>query len=726
MSTHCNKNVPFPPMTMLHYPCYTTSHSTIISEREGSGTIVNTKFSSHVLDQLKHDYYHVMRSINRDLFVKAPWNAVRHIYIYLKKHETILGRKITSDEDLPRWLHSNLVFRISKDFLRTPELMHKFFSEMSKISESLVDIRSINRLVQSYVQSGRIEQAFSLILNKDIADDFKISFPIQPDLIIFSTIMDGFIRKGEFESALNLFSHAVRYLDQPSCPLRQNFDRNQINALLTKLIYIFNEMNEPDCSLFIYSFMMREHSTIFNKKIINSNSYMKWLNDHFEQLPDYVLEHVRPSANGLNTLISGLVKKGMIEKAYNLTKSSYDIQKRLYKLDGIDIAGYRVGDNGQKNEFHLINAVDIADRYTLVIQGYLEQGKYENALRVYDELTSQELKENHATMSWTAVRPQTRTVAIMVKAMSMYGEFEKALELIRHARAKYSVFIDVEVYNALLEGLLTTGQHEKAIGLFNEMVSKFFKPQRPNMKTNLIMVAGFAQSGQLDTAKEMLLFQNKLASGYIPSTASFNILLREYLKIYDLETALNLVKRMRLYPNVRPSEETLAMLFLTFATQVKYSSNQLIDLIEKLIPPVDIKPNQRLRYAYSIREMELDNIIREKLIESVHMIEGMKVEQKYSTEEMVKRMLNLTMASINELKAEINSEKISHRMERIDPEKSLEINLEPPGNKRSAKIRHNIRVGRSIMEAIKQKKKEKLEQKRAMRLKSQMGTINKE
>lgn len=571
--------------------------------------------------------------------------------------------------------------------------MHRFISEMSKVSESLVDERVINRLVQSYSIHFQLDSAFAVAFGREVSNGYTIHKVFQPDLIMLCSVMDGFIKQENYESVLGLFKIIVDYVNRATCPLRSNMDRKQISAVMAKMICTYNRMGEPECASYLFSYMLKEHEQFFTKQYIASQPRLQALVDQLDQLPEYIVENIRPSSSALNTLVRGFVDNGLLEQAYQFIRSSHDFHNRLLDMDGVVYRNETMRVKDEPNDpFNLIHSIHMANRFTHVIRGHVERGDHESALDVFQFMISEELKETQKQLSRSAIRPSTETIAVMAKSYVQYVSLPKALDFIKSNQQKYGIFVDISVYNEVFEGLINSGQHNLIQKLFDQLLSNRLTPQQPNLKTNEIIVSGYAQAGMLEDAERMLTFKHRIAPSYRPTAQSFDSLISQYLKTYNFEAALRALDTM-MVSHVRPTEKIISQFYYAFVTQGSLSPGELEELVKQTIISID---NAQKR------------IILNEFIQSIRKLESLKSQHNHNPNELATILLDATMAKLQKHRDVAELHKTNLRMERVDRTRSTQVQLFPPKGGRNAKLRFAMKKSDEVKRLTRQRENDRL------------------
>ncbi|CAM8899090.1 unnamed protein product [Rhodiola kirilowii] len=205
-----------------------------------------------------------------------------------------------------------------------------------------------------------------------------------------------------------------------------------------------------------------------------------------------------------NTLIDGLCKDGLIDKANELF---LEMRKKDVRPDVIT--------------------------YTIVIDGLSRAGKWEEAKALFHEMLDH------------ALEPDVVTFNMLINALAKMGKRFCKLGMIDEANAEYRRMIQNRVkptiitINALLEGMLLKGMVSEAIELKSEITVHNLTP---DLCTYNILIDGLGKNGHIQEAVK--LFDTMSDSKLKPDVCTYNSLIDGLCKVGKLEKALLLFDRM--------------------------------------------------------------------------------------------------------------------------------------------------------------------------------------
>ncbi|CAN6479781.1 unnamed protein product [Victoria cruziana] len=293
--------------------------------------------------------------------------------------------------------------------------------------------------------------------------------------------------------------------------------------------------------------------------------------------------------HAFTVLILGLSKSGDVDKAFELIERMEGMNLSLNKKT------YHVLIHGFKQENRIDKALVLFKKmkedgigrdvslYRVIIEDLCKKKEYFKAFNLYMEMKD------------CGVYPDSTIIGNLVAASCIEGNMkilEKLLEEAQVLKIDNSIFI----YNAVLEGLVTCGEVEKALSLLRVMVASAtgqpsdqiletlgmaslqLKGEMPNVSSFSIVLGGLCKSLKLDSALELLkdmqrvkckgnqLIYNNLIhelcildrleqaqlvlkdmkdSGFEPNHFTYNSILGCLCRRENVDSAINLIKEMQ-------------------------------------------------------------------------------------------------------------------------------------------------------------------------------------
>ncbi|CAM8899379.1 unnamed protein product [Rhodiola kirilowii] len=278
-----------------------------------------------------------------------------------------------------------------------------------------------------------------------------------------------------------------------------------------------------------------------------------------------------------NTLIDGLCKDGLIDKANELLLEmrkkdiSPDVITYNIVIDGLHRAGKWEESQAMFREMLDQGLSPSVVTYNVLINALAKMGKSKEAKELfslmlqsgqmptvvtynslmdcfYREGNIEELKEVFVFMGRKGITANVVTYNILIKGYCKLGMIDEANAECRRM-IQNRVKPDIITINALLEGMLLKGMVSEAIELKREITVHNLTP---NTCTYNILVDGFCKNGYIQEAEK--LFDMMSGSKLKPDVVTYNCLITGLCKVGKLEKALLLFDRMScdcVVPNCR-------------------------------------------------------------------------------------------------------------------------------------------------------------------------------
>ncbi|XP_057972273.1 pentatricopeptide repeat-containing protein At5g50280, chloroplastic [Malania oleifera] len=222
--------------------------------------------------------------------------------------------------------------------------------------------------------------------------------------------------------------------------------------------------------------------------------------------------------------------------------------------------------------------------YNAAISGLFCSGRYEDALKVYEEMETKNIQADHVTCS------------IVITVMRKNGQSAKDVWEFFERMNRKGVGWSLEVLGSLLKSFCNEGLKKEALIIQTEMEKKGILPNA--IVYNTLMDA-YGKSNRVEEAEG--LFVEMKAKGITPTTASFNILMDAYSRRMQpeiIEKLLLEMEGMGLEPNVK----SYTCLISAYGRQRKMSEKAADAFLR--MKKVGIKPTSHsytaLIHAYSV------------------------------------------------------------------------------------------------------------------------------
>jgi len=166
-------------------------------------------------------------------------------------------------------------------------------------------------MLKGYCQANQLDKAF------DVLDHMQGSCGIQPDEVVYNTLLDGCARQGLLERGLSLFRKMEASSTQPSC------------YTLSVLVKLANRGGDLDLCFHLVEKTARKYGMRPNTFVYNN--LMQACMQHrapargMETFETMLGQKVRPDARTYSVMLRGLVSARMVEDAAGLARCAWGI-----------------------------------------------------------------------------------------------------------------------------------------------------------------------------------------------------------------------------------------------------------------------------------------------------------------------------------------------------------------------------------------------------------------
>jgi len=213
-----------------------------------------------------------------------------------------------------------------------------------------------------------------------------------------------------------------------------------------------------------------------------------------------------------NALIDACVRSGQMARVPPLLKdmASQEIEANVVTC-GIIIKGH-CQENRLEKALELFGTMKQSTKfrpdeitYNTLIDGCAQQGLFEQGMRL--------LKE----MQEVGVPPSSFTLSVLVKLATRSWRPEKAFELCETLSRRYRLRLNVHVYNNLVHACTASGDTQRALRVFEQML---LDKVRPDIRTYTLLLRGCLGAGEAQDAAGLLRAAVGLRGAH-PRVASF-------------------------------------------------------------------------------------------------------------------------------------------------------------------------------------------------------------
>lgn len=239
----------------------------------------------------------------------------------------------------------------------------------------------------------------------------------------------------------------------------------------------------------------------------------------------------------------------------------------------------------------------------MVINGYCQLGKLENARQLFDEMpdlgfkhyvssyntliaayvnrglltTGMKLK---VTMEKNGITPNVITYNILINGFCKEGKLHDAYKMFNEMN-RMNVALNTITYNTLISGYCKSGKTEKGNQIFEEMVRNGIKV---DILTYNALLLGLCNEGK--TRRAAYLVKELDKKKLVPNSSTFAALIKGQCARKNSERAFQLYKSM-IKSGCRPNEDTMKMMMSSFLENDDYDGAFCVfkEMLERPIGP---------------------------------------------------------------------------------------------------------------------------------------------
>jgi len=127
--------------------------------------------------------------------------------------------------------------------------------------------------------------------------------------------------------------------------------------------------------------------------------------------------------------------------------------------------------------------------YNTLLSGCAREQRISDALRIVNEMRS------------TGIAPSNYTLSMLVKLLGRCKRLGQVFSIVEELTAEFGIRLNIQVYTCMIQACFHNRQPAKALTLFDRLIADGL---RPDEKTNVALVRGFLQIGQIDMAVGMI------------------------------------------------------------------------------------------------------------------------------------------------------------------------------------------------------------------------------
>ncbi|KAE7999440.1 hypothetical protein FH972_003873 [Carpinus fangiana] len=479
-------------------------------------SLKNTHFCNVVIDVLFRleyaDYAHNVVDEMLQPNAECPPNHITGDIVF----SVLLRRK------WPRGTFDEIVWLVSKfgECDRAWDVLHHVMK-----SGGAVETASCNALLTGLVRDEDFERMNKLtteMIQMDIQPNVFLEkmkggsegVSVEPDVIIYNTLIDGLCKVGRQEEGLSLMEQMRSNKCVPNtvtynCLIdghgRINsavefFNEMQSNGLkgsavtYTTLIKAFCNVNNIDKAMEFFNQTLKVGCTpdaIVYYTLISGLSLAGRMDD-----ASCVVSKLKEAGFCLDTvsynnLVSGFCKKNKLDRAYEMLK---EMEQAGVKPDSVtyNILISYLSKTGNFTIAHTVmrkmvkeGIVPTVVTYGALIHAYCLNNKIDEAMKIFRDLSSA-----------SEVAPNTVIYNILIDSLCKNNDVELALSLM-HDMKLVAVRPNITTYNAMFKGLRKKNLLEKAFELMDRMVEQACNPDYITMEVLTEWLSEVGETGKL-------------------------------------------------------------------------------------------------------------------------------------------------------------------------------------------------------------------------------------
>ncbi|KAJ0960643.1 hypothetical protein J5N97_001471 [Dioscorea zingiberensis] len=325
-------------------------------------------------------------------------------------------------------------------------------------------------LLQGLCKNGQVDEARKLL-----------SQVPNPNVVLFNTVIGGYLDEGRFEEAKYLYDSMVRYGCSPDfytysiiinglCKARRLGSARQPNIVTyTILIDAFCKVGRWE-----------------ETEVILEEISLKGLNLNtiaYNCLVSGLSEGVVANNVTYNTMIHALLSKGRWQEAMDLAK------EMVFHGCSLDVISY----NG-------------------LIKALCKDGEVERAMGMFEEMTGK------------GVKPSNFSYNLLINGLCKSRRVQDALELSREMLQR-GLTPDIVTYNSIINGMCKMGWMHAALNLLEKLHDEEIVP---DTITYNILISWHCKARMLDDANKLL--NKAINSGILPNAHTWNIMVNNFVR----------------------------------------------------------------------------------------------------------------------------------------------------------------------------------------------------
>lgn len=425
-----------------------------------------------------------------------------------------------------------------------------------------VQDKFFNSLIRSYGQAGLFQESVKLF------EDMK-SMGVSPSVVTFNSLFLILLKRGRTNKVKSLYDEMLTtYGVSPDTYTFNILIRGFcMNKMVDEGFQFFKEMSRFDVEPDVITYNTLVDGLCREGKVMIASNVVKGMSKKGKDL--------NPNVVTYTTLVRGFCSKGEIDEALKVVQEMID-----RGLKPTDIT-YNTLVKGlcEARKFDKIKAmldggnfVPDTCTFNTLMHAQCNAGSLCEAKQVFEKM--RELK----------IQPDSATYSIMIRSLTLGGEFERAEEYFDELLKNEILLSDkgckplVAAYNPIFEYLCRSGRTSKAEKVFRQLMKRGV--QDPPSYRTLIM--GHCKEGSLESGYELLVLM--LRRGYQPDFEVYSALIEGLLQNGNPTLAYKTLEKM-LKSSYRPRTSVVHSILAELVKKkcVNESADLVILMLEKQI-----------------------------------------------------------------------------------------------------------------------------------------------
>jgi pentatricopeptide repeat protein len=328
----------------------------------------------------------------------------------------------------------------------------KFFKT---IPEQYLHVHMYNELLRAYFRSQMFNKG--LVFFADMKN---------PDIVTYGIMIDGYTRAGNMEEAYKLLDEMCK---------EHNFE---VTPVITNMIlngYCIQGNKDNAARKFFDSITADK---------VNQYTYNTMINHYFlvgdfvqgkQLFTQMVNSKITPDVVTFNSMITGYVAAAMMKEATILfnSMSLYSITPDLKTLNTMLEGFCKTNAIEQAAKLFEIMTDRSVLTYTIMIKGYFYSGKFDDGMKILDDMDKDQVK------------PNTALFDAMLTGFLRRRKFDQAERLFTLMTERYQITPSETQQHMLLQALINSNEHERVETLATKLQQMYGTDSAEILKENV-------------------------------------------------------------------------------------------------------------------------------------------------------------------------------------------------------------------------------------------------